>query len=75
MDLIAPPKITATANPRAIATLTGLVGLRADRLEQPACELRDDGSCIWRLENGLTIEMRPHGDEGAVHWHLDRDDV
>lgn len=64
--------ITASANARAILTITGILGLRPDEPGQRARELRDDGSCIWRLRGGITITVDFH-DDGA-HWHLDRDD-
>lgn len=64
---------TATASPAAVARITGLLRLRPHRVgEHDSCELREDGSAIWRLEGGITVEMRMD-EAGDPHWHLDYD--
>jgi hypothetical protein len=64
------PRIVGSATPRAIVTLTGIVGLRPG---EDSCELTADGTVIWRLQRGLVVTLA-FAEDGTTYWHLYRDD-
>jgi hypothetical protein len=67
--------IRATATPRAIARLVGMLNLREVKDgEAPACEALDNGGAIWRLTAGIEVTLTFSG-EGSAHWHVDVDDA
>jgi hypothetical protein len=64
--------IRATATPRAVALLVGLLPLRQPRHGE-SCTVTDSGGAMWHLRGGFVVTL-DFDEDGSAMWHLDRDD-
>jgi hypothetical protein len=66
--------VRASATPRAIARMVGLLELRPPTKDVDGnwispCEATPDGGAIWRLTQGIVVTLSFDGPD--AHWSLD----